>query len=113
MPSHQEYRGQGPKGYRRAPEPVCLFCHFATTLPHSRNSVLAMIMRCSPMQAMDTGRECIDYPSHIPDTPPQETNAKIAHALQDTGPHTCAFIQNLGFRRLARQEGAGSKRPLL
>ncbi|MBI3328491.1 MAG: hypothetical protein HYZ81_17535 [Nitrospinae bacterium] len=33
------------------------------------------------------------YPGYSP----QETDAKLAHALQDTGPHTCALIQAQGF----------------
>jgi hypothetical protein len=33
------------------------------------------------------------YPTYSP----QETDAKIVHALQDTGPHTCVYIQALGF----------------
>jgi hypothetical protein len=28
----------------------------------------------------------------------EETEEKIAHALADTGPHTCAFIQGVGFK---------------
>ena len=33
------------------------------------------------------------YPSYTT----QETDAKIAHALTDTGPHTCGYIQAQGF----------------
>jgi hypothetical protein len=46
-----------------------------------------------------------------PDYSPAETEAKIAHALQDTGPHTCAFIQSLGFQGCP-PEGSGVKAPI-
>jgi hypothetical protein len=41
----------------------------------------------------------------------QEVDAKIAHALQDTGPHTCAFIQALGYRGCP-PGGCGVKAPI-
>jgi hypothetical protein len=42
---------------------------------------------------------------------PQETDAKIAHALSDTGPHTCTFIQGLGFQGCPPR-GCGVKAPI-
>jgi hypothetical protein len=42
---------------------------------------------------------------------PQETEAKITHALRDTGPHTCAFIQALGFQGCP-PGGCGVKAPI-
>ena len=41
----------------------------------------------------------------------QETDAKIAHALQDTGPHTCGFIQAMGYQGCP-PEGCGVKAPI-
>jgi hypothetical protein len=41
----------------------------------------------------------------------EETDAKIAHALQDTGPHTCAFIQAEGFLGCP-PGGCGVKAPI-
>ncbi len=41
----------------------------------------------------------------------QETDAKIAHALRDTGPHTCAFIQAQGFTGCP-SGGCGVKAPI-
>jgi hypothetical protein len=45
------------------------------------------------------------------DYSPAETDAKIAHALKDTGPHTCAFIQAQGFQGCP-PGGCGVKAPL-
>ncbi|MBI3329655.1 MAG: hypothetical protein HYZ81_23485 [Nitrospinae bacterium] len=42
----------------------------------------------------------------------QETDAKIAHALKDTGPHTCAFIQARGFQGCPPW-GCGVKAPVI
>jgi hypothetical protein len=47
------------------------------------------------------------YPSYSP----QETDAKIVHALQDTGPHTCAFIQAMGYQGCPPR-GCGVKAPI-
>ena len=47
------------------------------------------------------------YPGYSP----QETDAKIAHALQGTGPHTCAHIQALGFAGCPAR-GCGVKAPI-
>jgi hypothetical protein len=61
---------------------------------------------------------CADGPEAVhrlsapyPDYSRQETDAKILHALQDTGPHTCAYIQALGFTRCP-QGGCGVKAPI-
>jgi hypothetical protein len=40
-----------------------------------------------------------------------ETNAKLAHALHDTGPHTCTFIQAQGFTGCP-PGGCGVKAPI-
>jgi hypothetical protein len=42
---------------------------------------------------------------------PQETDRKIAHALRDTGPHTCAFIQAQSFQGCP-PGGCGVKAPI-
>ena len=47
------------------------------------------------------------YPGYSP----QETEEKVAHALADTGPHTCAFIQALGFQGCP-PGGCGVKAPI-
>jgi hypothetical protein len=47
------------------------------------------------------------YPGYSP----QETEAKILHALQDTGPHSCAYIKALGFTRCPAG-GCGVKAPI-
>ena len=61
---------------------------------------------------------CADGPEAVhrlsalyPGYSPQETDAKITHALQDTGPHTCAYIQALGFTRCP-PSGCGVKAPI-
>ncbi len=41
----------------------------------------------------------------------QETDAKIAHGLQDTGPHTCAVIQAMGYQGCPAG-GCGVKAPI-
>jgi putative DNA primase/helicase len=42
---------------------------------------------------------------------PQETDVKITHALRDTEPHTCAFIQSMGYDRCP-PGGCGVKAPI-
>ena len=61
---------------------------------------------------------CADGPEAVhrlsapyPDYSPQETAAKILHALQDTGPHTCAYIQGVGFTGCPAG-GCGVKAPV-
>jgi hypothetical protein len=61
---------------------------------------------------------CIDGQTFVhqlsapyPGYSPKETDAKIAHALQDTGPHTCAFIRGLGFAGCP-PSGCGVKAPI-
>jgi hypothetical protein len=61
---------------------------------------------------------CTDGPAAVhrlsepyPGYSPQETDAKIAHALQDTGPHTCAFIQAMGYQGCP-PGGCGVKAPI-
>jgi hypothetical protein len=61
---------------------------------------------------------CADGPAAVhrlsapyPGYSPQETDAKITHALQDTGPYTCAYIQALGFPRCP-PGGCGVKAPI-
>jgi hypothetical protein len=41
----------------------------------------------------------------------EETEAKIDHALKDTGPHTCAWVQAEGFRGCP-PGGCGVKAPI-
>ena len=47
----------------------------------------------------DGGKETIhQYSKGYSGYSPEETNRKIAHALQDTSPHTCQFIRDNGFK---------------
>jgi hypothetical protein len=62
--------------------------------------------------------QCADGPTAVhqlslayPGYSPRETDAKIAHALRDSGPHTCAFIQALGFQGCP-PGGCGVKAPI-
>jgi hypothetical protein len=52
-----------------------------------------------------------EFSAPYPHYSPQETDAKIGHALQHTGPHTCRFIQGLGFPGCP-PEGCGVKAPI-
>ena len=61
---------------------------------------------------------CMDGPAAVhrlsapyPDYSPQETEKKVAHALADTGPHSCWFIQGLGFQGCP-PGGCGVKAPI-
>jgi hypothetical protein len=69
-------------------------------------AMVSNVARCRDGQAVvhELSRS---YPYYSPD----ETDAKIIHALHDTGPHTCAFIQGLGFRGCP-VGGCGVKAPI-
>jgi putative DNA primase/helicase len=61
---------------------------------------------------------CTDGPAAVhrlsapyPDYSPQETEEKMAHALQAPGPHTCTFIQGFGFQGCP-PGGCGVKAPI-
>jgi hypothetical protein len=66
----------------------------ATTL--SEPEWFAMISNVS--RCADGSTEVHRLSEPYPGYSREETDAKIAHALQDTGPHTCAFIQAMGFQ---------------
>jgi hypothetical protein len=69
-------------------------------------AMVSNVARCSNGAAA-VHRLSAPYPNYSP----AETEAKIAHALQDTGPHTCAFIQSLGFQGCP-PGGCGVKAPI-
>lgn len=56
-------------------------------------AMVSNVSRCADGSAA-VHRLSEPYPSYSP----HETDAKIVHALQDTGPHTCAFIQAIGYQ---------------
>jgi hypothetical protein len=69
-------------------------------------AMVSNVARCS------NGSATVHRPSApYPDYSPTETEAKIAHALKDTGPHTCAFIQAQGFQGCP-PGGCGVKAPI-
>jgi hypothetical protein len=79
----------------------------AATLPEPEwYSMVSNIARCRH-GAEAVHRLSAPYPGYSP----QETEQKIAHALADAGPHTCAFIQALGFRGCP-PGGCGVKAPI-
>lgn len=69
-------------------------------------ALISNVSRCADGSAA-VHRLSEPYPSYSP----QETDAKIAHALTDTGPHTCTFIQGLVFQGCP-PGGCGVKAPI-
>jgi hypothetical protein len=69
-------------------------------------AMISNVSRCADGSAV-VHRLSEPYPRYSP----QETDAKIAHALQDTGPHTCAFIQAMGYQGCP-PGGCGVKAPI-
>jgi hypothetical protein len=68
-------------------------------------SMVSNVGRCIDGQAA-VHQLSAPYPGYSP----RETDAKIAHALQDSGPHTCAFIQSLV--QVCPPDGCGVKAPI-
>ncbi len=81
----------------------------ATTLPEPY--WYAMITNLARAQ---NGPETIHHFSKpYPKYNPRETDEKIKHALEDTGPHTCEYIKNtLGFTGCP-EDGCGVKAPVV
>jgi hypothetical protein len=69
-------------------------------------AMVSNVVRCIDGQAA-VHQLSAPYPGYST----QETEAKIMHALQDTGPHTCAHIQSLGFPGCP-SGGCGVKAPI-
>jgi hypothetical protein len=79
----------------------------AATLPEPEwYSMVSNVARCTH-GAEAVHRLSAPYPGYSP----QQTDQKIAHALADAGPHTCAFIQALGFQGCP-PGGCGVKAPI-
>jgi putative DNA primase/helicase len=79
----------------------------AATLPEPEwYSMVSNVARCRH-GAEAVHRLSAPYPGYSP----QETEEKIAHALADAGPHTCAFIQALEFQGCP-PGGCGVKAPI-
>jgi hypothetical protein len=79
----------------------------AATLPEPEwYSMVSNVARCRH-GAEAVHRLSAPYPGYSP----QETEEKIAHALADAGPHTCVFIQALGFQGCP-PGGCGVKAPI-
>jgi hypothetical protein len=66
--------------------------HAATLSEPEWYAMISNVARCTDGPAA-VHRLSGPYPRYSP----RETDAKIAHALHDTGAHRCAFIQALGF----------------
>lgn len=69
-------------------------------------AMISNLARC------ERGRELIhEFSKSFPNYKERETEIKIEHALRDTGPHTCKWIQNAGFN--CPTGGCGVTSPLV
>jgi len=110
-PSPRAYAGSGTEGDVDVLLSRCAFVRHcrddAATLSEPEwFAMVSNVSRCADGSAA-VHRLSEPYPTYSS----QETDAKITHALQDTGPHTCAFIQNLGFQGCPPR-GCGVKAPI-
>jgi hypothetical protein len=111
-PEHPRYRADSASsGTADALLNRCAF------IRHCRDDAVTLTEPEWYAMVSNVGR-CADGPEAVhrfsapyPDYSPQETDAKILHALQDTGPHSCAYIQALGFTRCP-PGGCGVKAPI-
>jgi hypothetical protein len=110
-PSPRGYAGSEPGGDVDVLLSRCAFVRHcrddAATLSEPEwFAMISNVSRCADGSAA-VHRLSEPYPSYSP----QETDAKIAHALQDAGPHTCAFIQATGVQGCPPR-GCGVKAPI-
>lgn len=97
------------------PQKVIASCLF---IQHCRDNAVCLeeplwYMMISNLVRCKGGADLIhQFSKPYPEYSPVETEAKIAHALGDTGPHTCARIVELGFRDCP-EGGCGVKAPIV
>jgi hypothetical protein len=109
--SPQEYAGSGTGGDVNVLLSRCAFAR------HCRDNAVTLVepmwyAMISNVARCENGPAAVHQLSNpYPRYSRQETDAKIAHALKNAGPHTCAFIQGLGFQSCP-PGGCGVKAPI-
>lgn len=103
---------QGPPADPQKMIEGCLFIQHCRDNASSLEEPLWYAM-ISNLARCEGGVELVhQFSKAYPEYSPAETEAKIAHALGDTGPHTCARIVELGFRDCP-EGGCGVKAPIV